>query len=546
MFGRQRAASGATAWKSISAAFTLALSLACLFAPGTAYARHHHGGGSAASGSLTEPDKDAALVVDGVSGHVLYARNASAERHPASLTKMMTLYMLFDAFKRGQANLGSMIPVSEHASIQHRTKLFLRPGDQISADTAIRAIVVLSANDVAVAISEFLGGTEDHFGEMMTARARQLGMTGTFYHNASGLPDDRQLTTANDLAILARHLAYDYPQYFHYFSTPSFVYRGRFYATHDNLIGHYEGADGMKTGYTEASGFNLVSSVTRSGMHIIGVVMGGRTAHLRDIEMVRLLDATFAQIQQNPGMVSRANFPWQTMAANEASPAVAGFEVGMPHGQVQSDDPEDEESAESRADPQDAIGNLIAQSGTPRPNVGTPPPAAPPMQVHLPAPPQAQPRIVAVVKPPTAMPQPKPKFDQKIASIQPVHLVPPKAKRTQPDEGEGDIDDNGVPTIQHSATSMARNAGGSLRNWTIQIGAFADTLQAQTQLKSYAQRSADVLAQAQRIVIPFQSVDGKTLYRARFGSFIEAEARAICERMTERGQTCFAALASAR
>jgi D-alanyl-D-alanine carboxypeptidase len=546
MFGRQRAASGATAWKSISAAFTLALSLACLFAPGTAYARHHHGGGSAASGSLTEPDKDAALVVDGVSGHVLYARNASAERHPASLTKMMTLYMLFDAFKRGQANLGSMIPVSEHASIQHRTKLFLRPGDQISADTAIRAIVVLSANDVAVAISEFLGGTEDHFGEMMTARARQLGMTGTFYHNASGLPDDRQLTTANDLAILARHLAYDYPQYFHYFSTPSFVYRGRFYATHDNLIGHYEGADGMKTGYTEASGFNLVSSVTRSGMHIIGVVMGGRTAHLRDIEMVRLLDATFAQIQQNPGMVSRANFPWQTMAANEASPAVAGFEVGMPHGQAQSDDPEDEDSAESRADPQDAIGNLIAQSGTPRPNVGIPPAAAPPMQVHLPPPPQAQPRIVAAMKPPAAMPQPKPKFDQKIASIQAVHLVPPKAKQMPPDEGEGDIDDNGVPTSQHSATSMARNAGGSLRNWTIQIGAFADTLQAQTQLKSYAQRSADVLAQAQRIVIPFQSVDGKTLYRARFGSFIEAEARAICERMTERGQTCFAALASAR
>ena len=548
MLGRQRAATGARAGKAIFVALTLVLSLACLLVPETAMARHHRGGGgSATDGSLTDPDKDAALIMDGVSGHVLYARNATAERHPASLTKMMTLYMLFDAFKRGQANLQSVIPVSEHASIQHRTKLFLRPGDQISADNAIRAIVVLSANDVAVAIGEFLGGTEDHFAELMTQRAHDLGMNGTFYHNASGLPDDRQLSTASDLAILARHLAYDYPQYFHYFSTPSFIYRGRYYATHDNLIGHYEGADGIKTGYTEASGFNLVSSVTRNGVHIIGVVMGGYSAHLRDIEMVRLLDATFAQISQNPRMVARTNIPWQTMAANEASPAMASFEVGMPHGQTQSDDPEDEDAAESRADPQDAIGNLIAQSSPPRPNVGTPSPAvAPPVEVHLTPPLQAQPRVVATVKPP-AMPQPKPKYDQKIASLQPVALIPPKAKPSPRDEGEGDIDDNGVPESSQLANKMARNASsGGIRNWTIQIGAFADMVQAQTQLKSYAQRSADVLGQASRIVIPFQSVDGKTLFRARFGPFIEAEARAVCQRMTERGQTCFAALASAR
>jgi D-alanyl-D-alanine carboxypeptidase len=245
-------------------------------------------------------------------------------------------------------------------------------------------------------------------------------------------------------------------------------------------------------------------------------------------------------------MVARTNIPWQTMAANEAPPAIAGFEVGMPHGQTQSDDPEDEDSAESRADQQDSIGNLIAQSQPPRPNIWTQAPTViPPVQVHLTPPPQAQPRVIAAVKP-LAMPQPKPKLDRRIASVQPVALVPPKVKPSARDEGEGDIGDNGIPASQQLANKMARNASaGGVRNWTIQIGAFADMSQAQTQLKSYAQRSADVLAQASRIVIPFQSVDGKTLFRARFGPFIEAEARAVCQRMTERGQTCFAALASA-
>jgi len=559
MLGRQRATTGARARKAFFTALALGLSLATLLTPIPALARHHRSeGGSVPTGSLTEASKDAALIMDGVSGHILYSRNATAERHPASLTKMMTLYMLFDSMKRGQNNLQSMIPVSEHASIQRRTKLFLRPGDSISVDNAIRAIVVLSANDVAVAISEFLGGTEDHFAELMTERARQLGMTDTFYHNASGLPDDRQISTASDLAILARHLAYDYPQYFHYFSTPSFVYRGRYYATHDNLIGHYQGADGIKTGYTEASGFNLVSSITRAGTHIIGVVMGGRTAHMRDIEMVRLLDATFAQIDQNPRMVARTTIPWATMASSETNPVVAGFEVGAPRGQAQSSDPEDEDAAEARIDPNDAVGNLIAQTSPPKPNVGfsqapavppaqvhlTPPPQA---QVHLTPPPQAQPRVVAALIP-AALPQPKP-YNRQIASIQPVHLIPPRIKPAPPEDarGEGDIGDNGVPARQQPATAMARNASsGGLRNWTIQIGAFADMTQARSQLQTYASRSSDVLGQASHIVIPFQSVDGKTLYRARFGPFQEAEARAVCQRMSERGQTCFAAIASAR
>jgi D-alanyl-D-alanine carboxypeptidase len=184
-------------------------------------------------GSPTDPAKDAELVVDGKTGRVLFARNADAQRHPASLTKMMTLYMLFDALKRGQVTLNSPIYISQHAAWQQPTKLGLRPGDSLPVDMAIRAAVVLSANDIAVAIAEGLGGTESHFAEMMNQKAHELGMRNTFYHNASGLPDDRQITTASDLGVLAHHLAYDFPQYFHYFSLPGFSFRGRVHLGHD-------------------------------------------------------------------------------------------------------------------------------------------------------------------------------------------------------------------------------------------------------------------------------------------------------------------------
>jgi D-alanyl-D-alanine carboxypeptidase len=222
----------------------------------------------------TDPDKDAALIIDGATGKVLYARNETLERHPASLTKMMTLYLLFEALKAGKMTMQTQMPVSVHAQQQLPTKLSLRHGQTIDVDTAIRAIVIRSANDVAVVIAEALGGTESHFAEMMTAKARELGMKETNYHNASGLPDPLQITTASDLAVLARHVAYDFPQYFPYFGTSGFNYKGTYYPTHDNLIGRYAGADGIKTGYVGASGFNLTSSVVRDGVHLIGVVLG--------------------------------------------------------------------------------------------------------------------------------------------------------------------------------------------------------------------------------------------------------------------------------
>jgi D-alanyl-D-alanine carboxypeptidase len=551
MFERPPAKTGVLA-KTALLAVVLCGALAVAATPALSRGHHGHHGHSRAAmpAGATDPGKDAALILDGETGRVLYSRNASAERHPASLTKMMTLYLLFEAMKRGDVNLQTVLPVSEHAATQRPTNLHMYAGDSIAVETAIKAIVVRSANDVAVAIAEALGGTEGHFAELMTAKARALGMRDTFYHNASGLPDELQITTASDLAILARHLAYDFPQYFAYFATPSFNFRGTTYVTHDNLIGRYDGADGIKTGYTGSSGFNLVSSVVRNNEHIIGIVMGGRTAHRRDSEMVRLLDDAFLQISRNPNLVARAGVPWRQVAVN-APPVITAFDLAH-----QGRTGDDEDAAESRPDDfTDDDTNLIAPPPAPVPRTSPPvaaatpsvPPAAPPPQAPRVAmmqlPPQApvsRPAQTNSSAPPAPKPAPKPN-NVAIAAVSPttpksreLASVTPSAKPRAPsDSGEGDVGDAGVPTV---------SSGG----WTIQIGAFADMNQARGQLASYAEKSMDVLGQAARIIIPFTAVDGHTLYRARFGPFVEREAREVCARLSQRGQTCFAALASTR
>ncbi|MEI9993877.1 MAG: D-alanyl-D-alanine carboxypeptidase [Rhizomicrobium sp.] len=553
MFGQPRAGFGVLV-RTLFVAGLIGLALAAGTSSADARGHHHRGGHGRARIPIavgpTDPAKDAALIADGETGRVIYARNAYAERHPASLTKMMTLYLLFEALKRGDVTMQTMLRVSEHAASQHATNLHLYGGDMIPVETAIKAIVVRSANDVAVAIAESLGGTEGHFAELMTAKARQLGMKDTFYHNASGLPDQLQITTAADLLVLARHLAYDFPQYFPYFATPAFTFRGVTYVTHDNLIGRYDGADGIKTGYTGMSGFNLVSSVVRNGAHVIGVVMGGRTAHRRDLEMVHLLDDAFGQIGRNPALVAHAGVPWRNVAVN-APPVIASMDVAPAPG-------DDEEAAEAAAtDDGSDDTNVIAAPPPPKPTTvvaqAAPAPAFTPPQAPQPhvAPPPA-PRAVPVPAPirMANVPRPRPKPPEAIVAAAAPAITPiakprqvaallPTAKpvvkpRLRNDVGEGDIGDSGTPV------PMGPKA------WTIQIGAFADMNQARGQLASYAEKSMDILGQAARIVIPFTGVDGHMLYRARFGPFVEREAREVCSRLTQRGQTCFTVLASAR
>jgi len=245
---------------------------------------------------LTDPDLDAALVVEAASGKVIYARNAAATRHPASLTKLMTLYLLFEALRAKKLMLQTEIPVSAYAASQPRAHLRLKPGWTITVETAIKAMIIQSANDVAVAVAEAVGGNEGVFVVLMNAKARAFGMNDTFYNNASGLPDDEQITTAADLVILARHLIHDFPQYFPYFATRSMSWRGGEINTHDNLIGDYPGVDGMKTGYIDDSGYSVLTTALRGKTRLIAVVMGGLTPERRDEAMTRLLDDAFAQI----------------------------------------------------------------------------------------------------------------------------------------------------------------------------------------------------------------------------------------------------------
>jgi D-alanyl-D-alanine carboxypeptidase len=244
---------------------------------------------------LTDPDLDAALVVEAASGKVIYARNAAAQRHPASLTKLMTLYLLFETLRAKKLTLQTQLPVSAYAASMPRSHLRLRSGSTIPVETAIKAMIIQSANDVAVAVAEAVGVNEGVFAVLMNAKARAFGMGNTYYNNSTGLPDDQQITTADDLVILARRLIHDFPQYFPYFSTRSMTWRGREYNTHDNLIGDYPGVDGMKTGYIDDSGYSILTTVLRGKTRLIAVVMGGLTPALRDEAMTRLLDDAYAR-----------------------------------------------------------------------------------------------------------------------------------------------------------------------------------------------------------------------------------------------------------
>ncbi len=246
----------------------------------------------------------AAIVLDANSGHVLHADKADELRHPASLTKIMTLYLLFERLDAGKIRLDSQLPVSEHASIQAPTKLGLKPGQSLEVEDAIRGMVTKSANDAAVAVAEALGGGEREFADMMTAKAHALGMSRTLYHNASGLPNDEQVTTARDQALLGRAIAERFPRYYQYFATPSFTYHGQTMRNHNQLLGHVEGMDGIKTGYTQASGFNLVASVRRDNRHIVSVVMGGTSAGSRDARMRSLIEEYIVAAAPQKAMVA--------------------------------------------------------------------------------------------------------------------------------------------------------------------------------------------------------------------------------------------------
>lgn len=295
-------------------------------------------------------DRYAAIVMDARTNEVLHEDQADEPRFPASLTKMMTLYMIFEALERGDITLDTRWTASRNAARQPPSRLGLactrrRGCDSITVEQAIRALVVQSANDVAVMVAERLGGSEARFAANMTARARELGMTDTRFANASGLPDPRHRTTARDMARLSQVLWYDFPEYYHYFQTPNFSWRRTSGRNHNRLLGQVEGVDGIKTGYTRASGFNLATMTERNGRRVIVVVLGGETAAARDAQVAYLIEGAYQEYarREDPNAATFANMPTNrldvqlapgTLSASSTTPAAPASPYSTYQGMV--------------------------------------------------------------------------------------------------------------------------------------------------------------------------------------------------------------------
>lgn len=343
----------------------------------------------------------ASIIVDGNSGATLTSKDADGSRHPASLTKIMTLYLLFERLESGKMKLDTEMSVSEHASEQAPTKLGLRPGQTIRVEDAIKGLVTRSANDAAVVIAEAIGGDEDDFAKAMTRKARALGMTRTVYRNASGLPDGDQVTTARDQATLGRAIQDRFPRYYRYFSTSVFNYHGNSIRNHNHLLGSVEGVDGIKTGYTRASGFNLVTSMHRGNRYLVGVVLGGHSGGSRDAIMRNLLADN----------LEKAASKRTVTAIAERNPSDADTEVADDQARSRPAQPV---QAASAAPPQPAEAPAVRSA---------PAPAVRPSVVAAAA--------TAALPPPQPKPEPAP-LTSGVIQTQPIAVIPGSSEPMKP------------------------------------------------------------------------------------------------------------------
>jgi D-alanyl-D-alanine carboxypeptidase len=452
----------------------------------------------------------AAIVVDANRGSVLHSSNSDALRHPASLTKVMTLYMLFEQLESKRLTLDSPLKISEHAAEQSPTKLGLKDGATIRVEDAIKGMVTRSANDAAVVVAENLGGSEGQFARMMTRKAHALGMTRTVYRNASGLPDSAQVTTARDQAILARAIQEHFPQYYRFFSIRSFKYRGQTIANHNRLLGNVEGVDGIKTGYTRASGFNLITSVHRDGRYIVAVVLGGRSGAARDARMRQLIASHLAAAS------SRRTAPMIAKAPRGPEPKASGRYALA--------------SAE----------NSPVALGSPQrkpPSAGSHDPIRP-----VPV------RTVAV----------KPGKATRSASVGPLHL--PSAVAVAESEAPATVKAKmPAPVVARAATfgvSLASASTASVSEaapepavmparprartgWIIQVGAYPAESEAKERLSAVQSKASRLLASADAFTEPVQKGD-TTLYRARFAGLDKEQAEAACKFLKRNAVDCLA------
>jgi D-alanyl-D-alanine carboxypeptidase len=506
------------------------------------------------------------IVVDANSGAVMQENNADSPRHPASLTKIMTLYLLFERLEQGKIKLTTELPVSAHAAAQAPSKLDLKPGDTIRVETAIRAIVTKSANDVAVIVAEALGGDEPGFANLMTAKARALGMTQTVYRNASGLPEPQQITTARDQAILGRAIQDRFPNYYHYFATRTFDFRGKSIRNHNHLLGTIDGVDGIKTGYIHDSGFNIVTSVRRANRHVVAVVFGGRTADARDARVRSLIDNNIniaavkrtaplvvegwetAQARKDDDRTSSA--PVRVASAAPAAPAAASaVEAPLPG----STDPIKPNAVKTVTVHPGNIYAAVSLSPlpsdsrqlAPAPAVANPanittittvrselPPAAPPLATATPpvSPGSAPPSSPSSVPPPAAAPlaaapSPVESRSTPLPAAKPVALVAPLAKVASAA--------NSVPVPAVVAEPVAKVRSG----WIIQIGALPDEKEAKQRLEMAQSKAKALLGKADPFTERIEKAD-KVLFRARFAGLEKVQAEAACKHLKRSEIPC--------
>ncbi|EJC79392.1 D-alanyl-D-alanine carboxypeptidase [Rhizobium leguminosarum bv. trifolii WSM2297] len=470
--------------------------------------------------------KYAGIVVDAKTGNVLYSENADRLQYPASLTKMMTIYMTFEALEQGRIRLDTPVPFSAHAAAQAPTKLGVRAGGTITVEQGILGLVTLSANDAATALGEMLGGgSEDRFAQLMTAKAHALGMTRTTYRNANGLPNTAQMTTARDQARLGIALRQHFPQYYGYFSTRAFKFGTRTIRSHNRLVGSVRGVDGIKTGYTRAAGFNLVSSVQVDGKSIVGVVLGGASTPARDAQMRNLI-ATYL-----PKASSRGG---SSALIAQAAPAPAMIETPAP-------------VMPQKAQPQVAKTIIAAQ----------PPVAAAAADLSLPHKgplPDARYQVaeteVAYTEtaqpksdnPLVAQPMPAPTKVKTTTFKKQASLAVPKPApaSTQPEPADTAVDNVTTASTTPTSAKVASSSNGP-SGWVVQVGVSPSRQLAMDLLESAKSKGGKALASAKPFAVAY-AAGGDELYRARFGGFDDQrDAVNACKALKKAGIKCWAA-----
>lgn len=503
-------------------AISAAIVLTTFAASTDADARRHQRGRSQAE---SYQPAYSSIVMDVNSGAVMQATNADAPRHPASLTKIMTLYLLFERLEQGKIKLTTELPVSARAAAQAPSKLGLKPGESIRVETAIRAIVTKSANDVAVIVAEALGGDEPAFAKMMTAKARALGMAQTVYRNASGLPDDQQITTARDQAILGRAIQDRFPNYYHYFATRTFEYRGHSIRNHNHLLGAVDGVDGIKTGYIHDSGFNIVTSLRRANRHLVAVVFGGRSAQARDARVRSLLENNV-----NIAAVKRT-----------APPVVEGWEIA----QVRKDKDKDEDRTGSA--PVRIASAAPPASDAPLPGSTDPikPNTVKTVAVHpgsmrsaalSPLPSESRQLTPAdsartTITTVTTVKNEQPPAIAPSDSIPPVPVV--KAEVTPPGAVRVASATPSEPTSAPTPEAAAKIRTG----WIIQIGALPDEKDAWQRLELAQTKAKAILGKADPFTERVEKGE-KVLFRARFAGLEKSQAEAACKHLKRSDIPC--------